>query len=123
LITGDLAFFYDRNAFWNNYPTPNLRIILLNNHAGGIFRLIEGPSQQPELEQYFETKQTLNASYLAKEQGFDYELVSNSEELAAYLKDFYKESCQAKVIEIESDSAKNAQILSRIKDKISKSLL
>lgn len=123
LITGDLAFFYDRNAFWNNYPTPNLRIILLNNHAGGIFRLIEGPSQQPELEEYFETDQTLDASYLAKEQGFDYALARDSEELEAYLQDFYLESSQPKILEIESDSGKNAQILRRIKKRIAQELL
>ena len=29
LLTGDMAFFYDRNAFWHNYPLPNLRVILL----------------------------------------------------------------------------------------------
>ena len=44
LLTGDVAFFYDRNAFWHNYPTPNLRVVLLNNHGGGIFRLIDGPA-------------------------------------------------------------------------------
>ncbi|MCR9083070.1 MAG: 2-succinyl-5-enolpyruvyl-6-hydroxy-3-cyclohexene-1-carboxylic-acid synthase [Cyclobacteriaceae bacterium] len=123
LITGDLAFFYDRNAFWNNYPTPNLRIILLNNHAGGIFRLIEGPSQQPELEEYFETEQTLDASYLAKEQGFDYALARDSEELEAYLQDFYLESSQPKILEIESISRENAQIISRIKKRIAQELL
>ncbi len=42
LITGDMAFFYDRNAFWHQEAMPNLRIIVLNNHAGGIFRLIKG---------------------------------------------------------------------------------
>ncbi|WP_232724856.1 2-succinyl-5-enolpyruvyl-6-hydroxy-3-cyclohexene-1-carboxylic-acid synthase [Algoriphagus formosus] len=123
LITGDLAFFYDRNAFWNNYPSPNLRIILLNNHAGGIFRLIEGPSQQPELEEYFETEQTLDASYLAKEQGFDYALARDSKELEAYLQDFYLESSQPKILEIESESGKNAQILRRIKNRITEELL
>lgn len=25
LITGDVAFFYDRNAFWHKYPYPNLK--------------------------------------------------------------------------------------------------
>ena len=38
LVTGDMAFFYDRNAFWHNYRLPNLRVVLLNNHGGGIFR-------------------------------------------------------------------------------------
>ncbi len=70
LITGDMAFFYDRNAFWHNYSMPNLRIIILNNHAGGIFRLIDGPAKQPELEEFFETKQKLSANHLAEEFGF-----------------------------------------------------
>ncbi|MDQ2793965.1 MAG: 2-succinyl-5-enolpyruvyl-6-hydroxy-3-cyclohexene-1-carboxylic-acid synthase, partial [Bacteroidota bacterium] len=30
LLTGDVAFFYDRNAFWHNYPLPNLRVVLFN---------------------------------------------------------------------------------------------
>ena len=61
LITGDMAFFYDRNAFWHQYPLNNLRIVLLNNHGGVIFRLIDGPKDQPELENYFETNQKLTA--------------------------------------------------------------
>ena len=65
LITGDMAFFYDRNAFWHKYNLPNLRIIVLNNHAGGIFRLIEGPAQLPELEEFFETEHKLSAINLA----------------------------------------------------------
>jgi 2-succinyl-5-enolpyruvyl-6-hydroxy-3-cyclohexene-1-carboxylate synthase len=52
LITGDLAFFYDRNAFWNKYVPNNLRIVLLNNQGGGIFSLIDGPNSQPELEEF-----------------------------------------------------------------------
>ena len=65
LLTGDVAFFYDRNAFWHNYPTPNLRVVLFNNHGGGIFRLIDGPRQQPELEEFFETRQPLTAENTA----------------------------------------------------------
>ncbi|NJN41694.1 MAG: 2-succinyl-5-enolpyruvyl-6-hydroxy-3-cyclohexene-1-carboxylic-acid synthase [Flammeovirgaceae bacterium] len=37
LLTGDMALFYDRNAFWHSYAYPNLRIVLLNDHGGGIF--------------------------------------------------------------------------------------
>ena len=61
LLTGDMAFFYDRNAFWHNYNLSNLRIILLNNHGGGIFRMINGPTNQPSYEKLFETEQPLNA--------------------------------------------------------------
>ncbi len=48
LITGDLAFFYDRNSFWHNYPLPNLRVVVLNNHGGIIFSMIDGPGTLPE---------------------------------------------------------------------------
>ncbi|SIN68740.1 2-succinyl-5-enolpyruvyl-6-hydroxy-3-cyclohexene-1-carboxylic-acid synthase [Algoriphagus halophilus] len=123
LVTGDMAFFYDRNAFWHNYAMPNLRIILLNNHAGGIFRIIKGPSEQPELEEFFETKQKLSAQHLATEFGFFYTKVVNSEELDASLVDFYQESLHPKILEIETESELNTSILKAIKDQISNSLM
>jgi len=123
LLTGDMAFFYDRNAFWHNYPIPNLRVIVLNNHAGGIFRLIDGPARQPELVEFFETKQSLNASSLASEYGFDYASVMTSEELESALVKFYEPSLQPKIIEITSSSPRNAEILKQIKGSIAASLV
>lgn len=123
LVTGDLAFFYDRNAFWHNYAMPNLRIILLNNHAGGIFRIIKGPNEQPELEEFFETKQKLSAQHLATEFGFFYTKVVNAEELDATLIDFYEESLHPKIVEIETESEHNTRLLKAIKTHISKSLV
>lgn len=110
LITGDMAFFYDRNAFWHNYNLSNLRIIILNNHAGGIFRLIEGPASQPELEEYFETRQMLNAANTAKDYGMEYSYCDNFEKLNQHLKVFYQESNHAKILEINTDSKKNQEI-------------
>lgn len=115
LITGDLAFFYDRNAFWHNYPLPNLRIILLNNHAGGIFRMIKGPSDQPELAEYFETKQPLTAENTAKDFGMEYKKAGDREELSEALSDFYQGGTSAKLIEIETDSAQNTAIFKAYK--------
>jgi 2-succinyl-5-enolpyruvyl-6-hydroxy-3-cyclohexene-1-carboxylate synthase len=123
LLTGDMAFFYDRNAFWHNYPMPNLRVIVLNNHAGGIFRLIDGPARQPELEEYFETKQSLSAKSLASEYGFHYASVTTSEELESALVKFYEPSLQPKIIEITSSSPRNAEILKKIKGSISASFV
>lgn len=120
LITGDMAFFYDRNAFWHNYSMPNLRIILLNNHAGGIFRLIEGPAKQEELEEYFETKQSLNAEHLCKEMGFKYYNVDNEHDLENALGLFYHNSIHPQLLEIVSESPKNAEILNNIKSSIQK---
>lgn len=115
LITGDLAFFYDRNAFWHNYSMPNLRIILLNNHAGGIFRLIEGPAKQEELEEYFETKQSLHAEHLCREMGFKYYRVDDEKDLEDVLDQFYHNSIHPQLLEITSESPKNAEILRAVK--------
>ncbi len=107
LITGDLAFFYDRNAFWHNYKIHTLRIILLNNHGGGIFRVIEGPNKQAELDEYFDTKQVLKAENTARDFGLEYLSIDKAESLAPAIKDFFNISERAKMIEIETDKSWN----------------
>jgi 2-succinyl-5-enolpyruvyl-6-hydroxy-3-cyclohexene-1-carboxylate synthase len=109
LLTGDVAFFYDRNAFWHNYPTPNLRVVLLNNHAGGIFRLIDGPRQQPELEEFFETRQPLRAENTARDFGLHYQAVSTFAELESALPVFFAAETGAALLEITTNSATNAE--------------
>jgi 2-succinyl-5-enolpyruvyl-6-hydroxy-3-cyclohexene-1-carboxylate synthase len=39
LIIGDLSFFYDMNAIGIRHVRNNVRIVLVNNHGGGEFRL------------------------------------------------------------------------------------
>ena len=41
-VIGDLSFFYDQNALWNESLSPNLSILLLNNGGGGIFHQLSG---------------------------------------------------------------------------------
>lgn len=106
VISGDMTFFYDRNAFWNNYLPENLRIVILNNHGGGIFRMIDGSSQQPELEEYFETNQPLIAEGLAHEFDLDYYFCKDVVYLQKYLTDFFQPG-NAKILEIETDSQSN----------------
>ena len=72
LLTGDVAFFYDRNAFWNNYLPKNLIVILLNNHGGGIFKMLPDAAKQPESDEFFVIKQPLNAQKLSEEFGLEY---------------------------------------------------
>ncbi|MGI4864945.1 MAG: 2-succinyl-5-enolpyruvyl-6-hydroxy-3-cyclohexene-1-carboxylic-acid synthase [Janthinobacterium lividum] len=108
LLTGDVAFFYDRNAFWHNYPTPNLRVVLFNNHGGGIFRLIDGPRQQPELDEFFETTQALTAENLCRDFKLRYLPVSSFAELEAALPVFFAAESGAAVLEIFTDSKTNA---------------
>jgi 2-succinyl-5-enolpyruvyl-6-hydroxy-3-cyclohexene-1-carboxylate synthase len=116
LITGDMAFLYDRNAFWHNYPYPLLRIVVLNNHGGGIFRLITGPDDQPELEEFFETKQVLKAESVAKEFNIDYHYAGSAEQLAMVWKEFFNFDGKPKLLEIETKGVTNQEIFRKFKE-------
>ncbi len=115
LLTGDMAFFYDRNGLWHNYLPQNLRIVILNNHAGGIFRLIDGPRQQPELEPYFETHQALNAENTAHDFGMAYTAVHTMEELTQALPAFFSTDAGPSILEIFTDSKANAEAFASYK--------
>jgi 2-succinyl-5-enolpyruvyl-6-hydroxy-3-cyclohexene-1-carboxylate synthase len=118
LITGDMAFLYDRNSLWHNHLPPNLRIVMLNNHGGGIFRLIDGPSSQPELADYFETQQRQTAENTAKDFGIRYYHCTTREELIQALPDFFARSEGAKLLEIETSSSTNEQVWKKFKNSI-----
>ena len=118
LITGDLAFFYDRNAFWNNYPVPNLRVLLLNNHGSIIFKMIDGPGSLQESDEYFVTRQTLNARAICAEFGFNY---LSAEKDKGVIKTFLKPGRTANVLELESDIDKNKKLFDRLKQQMKQS--
>lgn len=115
LITGDLAFQYDRNAFFHNHDVANLRVIVLNNQGGGIFRLIDGPARLPELEAYFETRHERTAEYICAENGFEYFKVSDEHTLKEQLQTFYNPSQSAKVLEVFTDPEVNRTVYIELK--------
>ncbi len=114
-LMGDMAFLYDRNGLWHNYLPENLRILVINNHGGGIFRLIEGPSQQPELEEFFETQQRLHAKNTINDYDIDYLKADSIDEYKAALKDFLKMEGKAKLMEVEVNSENNKTELEVLK--------
>ena len=115
LITGDMAFFYDRNAFWHHHIPNNLRIIVLNNHGGGIFDLIEGPNSLPEKEEYFITNQNLKAKNLAEEFGLKYYHCASIDGLSNGLSKFWVQDGSAKILEIESSIVNNTKVFKKYK--------
>ncbi|HCX21341.1 MAG: 2-succinyl-5-enolpyruvyl-6-hydroxy-3-cyclohexene-1-carboxylic-acid synthase [Flammeovirgaceae bacterium] len=115
LITGDLSFFYDRNAFFHPYELDNLKIIVSNNQGGGIFRLINGPSNTPELVQHFETRHEHTAKFTALEYGFDYHGVKDADALEKALKAIHKDNRGAKLVEIFTDPEINSEVFKAVK--------
>lgn len=115
LFTGDLAFFYDRNGLWHNYLPANLKIVLFNNQGGGIFRLIDGPSNVPELNEYFETRQVLQAENTARDFGLRYFKCNSEAELLLSIPEFFQTKGAA-LLEIQTENLANAAVYKAFKN-------
>ena len=118
LLIGDVAFFYDRNALWSAPVPPNLRIVLLNNDSGHIFRMIDGPSRQPELETYFETPHGYTAQRTAEDAKLTYRAGDSIEKLRSLLPDFFQPGDTAKLLELTTDKLANQEQFVQYKERI-----
>lgn len=112
VITGDLAFFYDSNAIWIRHLTPNLRIIVINNQGGGIFRIIDGAPSMPALESHFEARHAMDVEPVVKAFGLDCLVATTEEELKHGLSWLYNSNFQKPaVLEIKTPAPLNAEVL------------
>lgn len=111
LITGDMSFLYDSNALWNKYLPARLKIIVMKNGGGGIFRFIPGPSTLGELEEYFETGKNVDVEGLARLHRFQYYYAGNAEDLQRKLTEFFLWSGTPAILEVETPRLENAEIL------------
>ena len=110
LVTGDLGFLYDSNAFWNRYVPGNFRIIVINNSGGGIFRILPGKDDSEVFERYFETTHTRTSKTICEAHGIDYLMASSKAELDAVWDDFYSGD-EAKLLEVMTPRTENDRIL------------
>lgn len=116
LITGDLAFFYDSNAFWNSISLKQFRIIVFNNGGGGIFRIIDGPSKLIELDSLIEQAHQRDAKHIASDFNMQYFSASKEDELIDCLNTFFDDAPQTKILEVFSNSENNAKIYHQFKN-------
>ncbi|MFA6261347.1 MAG: 2-succinyl-5-enolpyruvyl-6-hydroxy-3-cyclohexene-1-carboxylic-acid synthase [Bacteroidia bacterium] len=115
LLTGDLGFLYDKNAFWNNLVQNNLRIIVINNGGGGIFSLIDGPGQHPENLPFFTTPHHQNIRLTALDNNLEYYFCDSAESLKQQLNSFFQPGEKSAVLEIQSNMKHNASVFKRFK--------
>jgi len=111
LITGDISFFYDSNALWNNYIPKNFRIILINNSGGGIFRILPGAKDTEAFDTFFETKHSLTAEHLCAMYGFEYLKSSTILDLNTALTSFYNTGNSPKLLEVFTPRTVNDELL------------
>lgn len=111
LVSGDIAFLYDSNAFWNNQLPANFRVIVLNNQGGNIFRIIQGPDHNENFEQFQETTHQLNLKGVAETFGLEFISVSQEDELKEALPSFFEQSNSPKILEVKTPRLENPVVL------------
>lgn len=65
-LIGDLSFFYDANALWNQQLTGRLRILLINNNRGEIFYRLPHLDESPALDDYIAARHDSSARGIAQ---------------------------------------------------------
>ena len=80
-VIGDLSFFYDQNALWNQNLRGNFRILLLNNGRGGIFSTLPGLDQSPARDKYVAAEHHTSAEGICMQNNVVYLKAENMEEL------------------------------------------
>lgn len=110
LITGDIGFFYDSNALWNNYIPNDFKIIVLNNGGGGIFRILPGHQENTTFTTFFETSHCYTAEHLAKMYRLGYVKASNENTLVEALEALYHANGPT-ILEVFTPTKENDKIL------------
>ena len=109
LISGDLSFHYDSNAFWNIYLPNQLKVIVMNNGGGGIFRIIDGSKDTEHLQQFFETSHSSKSiKGIVDLYNLNYFSAANNDELNRILPLFFEDEsvCVLEIFTHKEDNPK-----------------
>ncbi len=112
LITGDIAFLYDSNAFWIDQKPDNLKVIVINNGGGNIFRIIEGPDKSEKMERFQETVHELNLEGVASIYQLPYSKLENPKDFNTVLPWFFNEK-KLHILEIKTPRKTSPQVLKK----------
>ncbi|QNR23760.1 2-succinyl-5-enolpyruvyl-6-hydroxy-3-cyclohexene-1-carboxylic-acid synthase [Croceimicrobium hydrocarbonivorans] len=110
LVSGDVAFQYDNAAFWNDRLPQNLKVIVINNQGGNIFRIIKGPDKIEDFERFQETQHQLNLSAVAKMYGIAYQEIAREEDLSTGIEAFFALEGLA-ILEIKTPRLESPDVL------------
>ena len=80
-VIGDLSFFYDQNALWNQNLRGNLRILLLNNGKGGIFDMLPGLEKSPARDKFVAAEHHATAEGICQQNDIYYQQATTTEEM------------------------------------------
>ncbi len=111
LLVGDTAFLYDSNAFWNRLLSPELRVIVIDNGGGNIFRYIAGPDQDPERLHWFEAPHGRDPISLARSYGLPCYEATDMSTLTESLEALYRPHDKAAVLVVRTEATVSPKVL------------
>lgn len=104
---GELSFGYDRNALWRDHLPSNLKIVVLNNGGGAIFKALPGPDLWGDDLNRWTTPHSVPVRSIALDAGCDYAVADHhTSALQAWLE--LSRSDAPTVIEVRADGSQTA---------------
>jgi 2-succinyl-5-enolpyruvyl-6-hydroxy-3-cyclohexene-1-carboxylate synthase len=114
LLIGDLSFVYDSNALWNRNFPENLKIIVLNDGGGGIFRLLEGPDRMDFFEEFSITHHPVSLELLSGAFGRSFGRARDFGELDRLMETLFASGTGLTVVEVDTTSSENSRIFKQL---------
>lgn len=102
LVTGDMSFSYDLGVLWNKGVSQKLKIIVINNSGGGIFRFVRSTSGLDVREKYFCADPEIDIKGIAEASGFGYLYADSDETLKQSLEKFYENRDVSMILEVKT---------------------
>ncbi|MEN9699612.1 MAG: 2-succinyl-5-enolpyruvyl-6-hydroxy-3-cyclohexene-carboxylic-acid synthase [Bacteroidota bacterium] len=113
LLCGDISLIYDSNAFWTRPFPKNLKILVIQNFGGGIFKIIPGPAASELCVDYFEAKHQQDPAQLAAAFGIKTTCITKFSELTDALLTWIDPSNDIQLLQVQTNDALNANELER----------
>lgn len=110
LLLGDLSFVYDSNALWNQRFPDNLKIVVLNDGGGGIFRLLKGPDQMDFFEEFSVTHHPVSLELLSQAFGREFQRVNSMEGLNKKMAHLFQPGSSLEILEVDATERENSRI-------------
>ncbi|MEN8201082.1 MAG: 2-succinyl-5-enolpyruvyl-6-hydroxy-3-cyclohexene-1-carboxylic-acid synthase [Bacteroidota bacterium] len=109
LLLGDLSFVYDSNALWNKNFPPNLKIVVINDGGGGIFRLLEGPERMEFFEEFSVTHHPVSLELLSQSFGREFRRAVSMDEVTRDAMALFHPDSSLSILEVDTTKSENSR--------------
>lgn len=113
-ITGDMSMQYDIAALSSPLLTGKLKIVVINNGGGGIFKYVDTTARLPETPQLIHCQLNLPVAALAETYGFSHIRASGFAELTAAIKEMTACNDRPVILELITDGDTDARVMKEI---------